>query len=91
MACQLQSIYPSNTKRCTGREAQAALVVRYRELDDAIELTQMAGDVLADSRTGKNGRPGHATVGNARRASMIAAEWPCLGPGARRESSGVPS
>lgn len=28
----------------------------YRELDDAVELTEMAGDVLADGRTGKNGR-----------------------------------
>ncbi len=29
----------------------------YRELDDSVELiTEMAGDVLADSRTGKNGR-----------------------------------
>ena len=30
----------------------------YRELDDAVELTEMAGDVLADGRTGKNGRHG---------------------------------
>ncbi len=28
----------------------------YRELDDGVELTEMAGDVFADSRTGKNGR-----------------------------------
>ncbi len=28
----------------------------YRELDHALELTEMAGDVLADSRSGKNGR-----------------------------------
>ncbi len=26
----------------------------YRELDDALELTEMAGDVFCDSRTGKN-------------------------------------
>ena len=27
----------------------------YRELDDALELTEVAGDVFQDSRTGKNG------------------------------------
>jgi hypothetical protein len=32
-----------------------------RELDDAIGLTVMASDVLADARTGKNGR--HALAG----------------------------
>ena len=35
--------------------------LRYRELDDALGLTALAGDVLADARTGKNGR--HAPVG----------------------------
>src|ERR1700716_306941 len=30
--------------------------LRYRELDDALGLTVLAGDVLADARTGKNGR-----------------------------------
>jgi len=33
-------------------------LLAYRELDDAIELTEMAGDIFADSRTGKNGRHG---------------------------------
>ena len=28
----------------------------YRELDDALSLTDTSADVLADSRTGKNGR-----------------------------------
>ena len=33
----------------------------YRELDDVLGLTVMAGNSLADARTGKNGR--HAIVG----------------------------
>jgi hypothetical protein len=32
----------------------------YRELDDALGLSAMAGDALSDARTGKNGR--HALV-----------------------------
>ena len=30
-------------------------LLAYRELDDALELSEAAGDVFADSRTGKNG------------------------------------
>jgi hypothetical protein len=41
-------------------------LLAYRELDDAIGLTVMAGDVLADARTGKNGR--HALAGLFRRS-----------------------
>ena len=33
----------------------------YRELDDVVGLTDSGGDVLADARTGKNGR--HMWVG----------------------------
>src|SRR5260370_37551741 len=38
----------------------------YRELDDALGLTAMAGETLADARTGKNGR--HALVGLLRQS-----------------------
>src|SRR5262249_30816023 len=38
----------------------------YRELDDALGLTAMAGETLADARTGKNGR--HALVGFLRQS-----------------------
>ena len=31
-------------------------MLAFRELDDALGLTEMAGEVLADSRTGKNNR-----------------------------------
>jgi hypothetical protein len=31
-------------------------LIAFRELDDALGLTEMTGQVLADSRTGKNGR-----------------------------------
>ena len=41
-------------------------VLAYRELDDALGLSETAGDRLADARTGKNGR--HALVGMLRQA-----------------------
>lgn len=31
-------------------------LLAFRELDDALDLTEMAGQVLADSRTGRNNR-----------------------------------
>ena len=41
-------------------------LIAYRELDDALGLSAMAGDVLADARTGRNGR--HALVGMLRQS-----------------------
>src|SRR5438128_1703259 len=41
-------------------------LLAYRELDDALGLTALAGELLADARTGKNGR--HALVGLLRQS-----------------------
>jgi hypothetical protein len=41
-------------------------LLAYRELDDALGLTTSTGDLLAEARTGKNGR--HALVGMFRQA-----------------------
>jgi Transposase DDE domain group 1 len=41
-------------------------LLAYRELDGALGLTTMAGDMLTDARTGKNGR--HALVGMLRQS-----------------------
>jgi hypothetical protein len=43
-----------------------ASLLAYRELDDAVGLSDLAGERLADARTGKNGR--HALVGMLRQA-----------------------
>ena len=41
-------------------------LLAYRELDDALGLSTMAGETLADARTGQNGR--HALVGLLRQS-----------------------
>jgi hypothetical protein len=41
-------------------------LLAYRELDDALGLTTLAGEMLADARTGKNGR--HALIGMLRQS-----------------------
>jgi hypothetical protein len=41
-------------------------LLAYRELDDALRLSEIAGEQLADARTGKNGR--HALVGLLRQS-----------------------
>ena len=41
-------------------------LLAYRELDDALGLSTMAGETLADARTGRNGR--HALVGLLRQS-----------------------
>jgi hypothetical protein len=45
-----------------------AELLAYRELDDAVGLTDMAGDVLADAGTGRNGR--HALIGLPRQSVL---------------------
>jgi Transposase DDE domain group 1 len=42
------------------------VLLAYRELDDALGLSVMAGEMLADARPGKNGR--HALVGLLRQS-----------------------
>jgi hypothetical protein len=47
-------------------------LLAYRELDNALGLTEMAGKPLADARTGRNGR--HALVGFA---AAVGVRPPC--------------
>src|SRR5215813_10337012 len=50
-------------------------LLAYRELDDVLGLTEIAGDVLTDARSGKNGR--HALAGLFRQSvfGRIAGSW----------------
>ena len=48
------------------RVTSDAGLLAYRKLDDALELTALAGEVLADSRTGRNGW--HGIVGLLRQS-----------------------
>ena len=45
-------------------------LLAYRELDDVLGLTEMAGDVLADARSGKNSR--HAWPGCSGSRHLVA-------------------
>ena len=45
-------------------------LLAYRELDDALGLTAVASEMLADTRMGKNGR--HALVGLLRQGCLAA-------------------
>src|SRR4030088_3597977 len=70
-------------------------LLAYRELDDALGLTAMSGEMLADARTGKNGR--HALVGLLRQSVFgrlrgcerrrASASRPGDAPDRRRQSS----
>ncbi len=55
----------------------------YRELDDAVGLSEIAGNVLTDTRRGKNGR--HGLVGQFRQLQLSGWE---LGQKAARGGQG---
>jgi hypothetical protein len=48
-------------------------LLAFRELDDALGLTALAGDILLDPRTGKNGR--HTLLAQFRHAATRSRPW----------------
>ena len=48
-------------------------LLAYRELDDALGLTAMTAETLADARTGRNGR--HALIGFAAAVGVWSSRW----------------
>src|SRR3954465_4667877 len=53
---------------CLSSAHSEAGLLAYRELDDTLCLTDMAADMLADARTGKNGR--HRLAGVLRQSGF---------------------
>lgn len=58
------------------RVTSDAELLAYRELDDALALTALAGGVLADSRMGRKGW--HGIVGLLRQSVSDPDKGPCL-------------
>jgi hypothetical protein len=50
-------------------------LLAYRELDDTLALTRMASDMLADARTGRNGRHEFARSRSPEPEDHLRPEW----------------
>jgi Transposase DDE domain group 1 len=64
-------------------------LLAYRELDDALGLSTMAGETLADARTGRNGR--HALVGLLRQSVFGRLSRRSWGTTSRKSPSRLPA